>query len=144
MLIGSDLFIAYVKKQDWLKETATGIFQSIEDGRLKGIRASTEVFHELYYVFSDYASVSTILKNAARMATLNNLTYINPTAEIYLSALELMDTYDLTSIFDAMYAATALTDQVPDHTVLSTDKIYERIKGITRKDPTNLERLHDS
>lgn len=87
MLIESDLFIAYMKKEDWLKEGATKIFRAVEEGRLKSIQASSEVFHEMYYVFSDYAPLSTLLRNLARIATLENITYIDATSEIYLSAI---------------------------------------------------------
>lgn len=139
MLIESDLFIAHMKKEDWLKETATKIFRAVEEGRLTGVQASSEVFHEIYYVFSDYASLNTILRNEARMATLENIKYIDATREIYISALELMNTYGMTSIFDGIYAATTLTEKVPDRTIVSTDNVYEKIRGIKRLDPRKIE-----
>lgn len=139
MLIESDLFIAYMKKSDWLKPKAEEIFSAISSNRLKDIQASSEVLHELYYVFVEYAPASTILGNAARVATMENIEYIDATREIYLSALELQSTYELGSIFDAIYAATTLTEMVPDHTVLSTDSAYDRIPGITRIDPRKIE-----
>ena len=139
MLIESDLIIAYMKKEDWLKETATKIFNAIEEDRLTGIQASSEVLHELYYVFSDYAPLSIIVANEARIATMKNITFIDPTRETYLCALNLMETYELKSIFDAIYAATTLLEKVPDHTILSTDEKYEKIKGIKRIDPRTLK-----
>ena len=139
MLLESDILIAYMKKKDWLKDVSTKIFDAIEKGKLKNMQMSSEVFHELYYVFSDYTSLSTILANEAKLATMNNLAFIDPTRETYLSALNLMETYGMKSIFDAIYAATALTEKVPDHTILSTDKTYERIKGIKRIDPRKLQ-----
>lgn len=139
MLLESDIIIAYMKREDWLKNRATEIFEAIERGRLTDIQLSSEVFHELYYVFSDYASLSVILGNEAWLATLRNVTFIDPTKEIYLSALNLMETYHLKSIFDAFYAATTLTDRVPDHTILSADGAYGRIRGVTRMDPMELQ-----
>jgi len=139
MLIESDLFIAYMKKSDWLKPKAEEIFKAINSKRLKGIQASSEVLHELYYVFVEHAPVPIILGNAARMATMENIEFIDATREIYLSALELVSTYELGSIFDAIYAATALTEMVPDHTILSTDSAYDRVPGLTRLDPRTLE-----
>jgi len=50
-----------------------------------------------------------------------------------------MDTYGITSIFDAIYAATALSANVPDHTIISTDKTYDKIKGLKRIDPQKLK-----
>jgi len=55
MLTDSDLIIAYMKREDRLKDTATAIFKAAEEGRLTNLQASSEVLHELYYVFSEYA-----------------------------------------------------------------------------------------
>jgi len=139
LLLESDIFIAYMKKEDWLKKTATAIIQAIEKGRLSPVQASTEVFHELYYVFSDYVPLQTIMANEAKIATINNLNYIAPEYTTYLTALSIMDTYGITSIFDAIYAATALSANVPDHTIISTDKKYDAIKGLKRIDPQKLK-----
>jgi hypothetical protein len=50
-----------------------------------------------------------------------------------------MNSYGVSSIFDAIYAATALTERVPDHTIVSTDKVYDRISGVKRVDPRELK-----
>mgnify|MGYP001103857359 CR=1 FL=1 len=139
MLLESDIIIAHMKREDWLKKKATEIFEAIQDGRLKEIQLSSEVFHELYYVFSDYAPLSLILTNEAWLATVKNITFIDPTKEIYLSALDLMETYHMKSIFDAIYASTALSEKTPDHIIVSTDDVYGRIKGIQRIDPRELQ-----
>ena len=139
MLIDSDLLIAYMKKKDWLKPTAEKIFNAICENKLQNIQVSTDVIHELYYVFKDIAPIPTILGNAAKIITMENITYIDPTGEILLSALEIVSTYHLGSIFDAIYAATALTDKVPDHTILSTDTAYDQILGLVRIDPRDLQ-----
>ncbi|KPV63165.1 MAG: hypothetical protein AOA66_1015 [Candidatus Bathyarchaeota archaeon BA2] len=139
MLLESDVFIAYMKKEDWLKKVATAIIDAVEKGRLRPVQASTEVFHELYYVFSDYAPLQTIMANEAKIATIKNLNYIAPEYITYLTALSIMDTYGITSIFDAIYAATALSANVPDHTIISTDEKYDFIKGLKRIDPQKLK-----
>ena len=41
------------------------------------------------------------------------------------------------SIFDAYYAATAL-NQVEDHTIISTDKVFDAVPGIKRIDPRKI------
>jgi hypothetical protein len=41
------------------------------------------------------------------------------------------------SIFDAYYAATALSS-VPDHTIISTDVVFDKVSGLKRVDPRNL------
>ena len=101
MLIESDLIIAYIKKSDWLKPSADKIFQAIQTKHLENIQISTHVIHELYYVFSDLAQLSTILSNAVKISTLDNITYVDTTREIMISALELISTYQKSSVFDA-------------------------------------------
>ena len=49
-------------------------------------------------------------------------------------AITLMKQYRIKSIFDAYYAATAL-NQAKDHTIISTDDIFDVIPGIIRMDP---------
>ena len=49
-----------------------------------------------------------------------------------------MNSHGLTSFFDAVYAATALTDEVPDGVIVSTDTVYDRIPGIKRLDPREM------
>jgi len=139
MLIESDMFIAHMKKSDWLKEAATKLFEAIEQGKLKNVQASTEIFHEIYYVFSDYTTPSILTSNLVKYASLDNITFLDATMEIHISALELMNSYNLTSIFDALYAATVLNGKVPDKTIISTDSVYDRIPGIKRIDPRKME-----
>jgi len=139
LLLESDIFIAYMKKEDWLKKAATAIIDAVEKGKLGAVQVSTEVFHELYYVFSDYVPLQTIIANEARIATINNVNFIAPEYLTYLTALSIMDTYGITSIFDAIYVATALSADVPDHTIISTDKKYDAVKGLKRIDPQKLK-----
>jgi len=139
LLIESDLLIAYVKKADWLKETATKVVRAIEEGTLSPIQASTEVFHELFYVFYEFVPILTIIVDEAKISTIRNITFIPPTPETYLTSMSLMETYDLKSIFDAIHAATTLSQDVPDHMILSTDVVYDRVKGLRRIDPAGLK-----
>jgi hypothetical protein len=48
-----------------------------------------------------------------------------------------MKQFKLNSIFDAYYAATAL-NSVPDHTIISTDEVFDSVTGIKRSDPRAL------
>jgi len=137
VLIESDILIAYIKKRDWLKPIATRIIDAIESGKIR-VQASSEVLHELYYVFSDFASIDIILANEARISSIRNLEFVEPDPAIYLTALSLMETYELTSIFDAIYAATTLSPKTTDNKIISSDGIYDKIKGIERVDPREL------
>jgi predicted nucleic acid-binding protein len=59
------------------------------------------------------------------------------TVQVDLLALVLMEQYQINSIFDAYHAATALNME-EDHTILSTDTIFDKIPGLTRVDPHQL------
>ena len=70
MLLESDILIAYLKREDWLKDIASRLLRSIEAGKLGRVQVSTEVFHELYYVFSGFVPITVILANEAKLSTL--------------------------------------------------------------------------
>ncbi|MEM1809810.1 MAG: hypothetical protein QW448_06065 [Thermofilaceae archaeon] len=48
-----------------------------------------------------------------------------------------MKQFKLASIFDAHYAATTL-NQAPDHTIVTTDTVYDRMPGARRANPREL------
>ncbi len=143
MLLESDVLVAHLKKTDWLKDAATQIFGGLHEGTLRA-EASSEVLHELVYVFQDIAPLSILKSNIAKLATTPNLIFIRPSCETYIMAVHLSETYGISSIFDAIHAATALGVEVPDHTVISTDNIYDRVPGLRRIDPRSLCMEEDS
>ena len=132
--------MAYLKKSDWLKSTATRIIELIQEGKFPDAQASSELLHELYCVFSDHAPLSTLKANFARIVTIPNLEFIDATPETYISAVHLAESFSVTSIFDAIHAATALGPGVPDHSIVSTDEAYDRIAGLKRIDPREIVR----
>ncbi len=139
MLLETDLLIAYLKKEDWLKPLAKKVIGAVQEGKLKNVYSSTEVLHEMYYVFAEFAALETILADLAKVATLTNLSFLEPSTEVYLSAVHLAKSYRMSSIFDAIYAATALSRHVPDHTIISTDEVFERVPGLRRVHPSDLK-----
>ena len=135
MMIESDVLYAYIKRDDWLKKHAVRLISRIERGDFQTVYASREVLHELYYVSMDEGiGVDAFLNRVAAVTAIKNLLYLDTTYEIDLLALALMEQYALTSIFDAYYAATA-ANQVDDHTIISTDSVFDRIPAIRRIDP---------
>ena len=137
-MIETDMLYAYVKKQDWLKETANKIISRIIKGDFGQVFASRESLHELYYVSKEEAvSTDELIARGAAITAIQNLTFLETTLEIDLLALVLMRQYGFTSIFDAYYAATAL-NQVEDHTIISTDKVFDCIPGLIRMDPRKI------
>lgn len=138
MMIETDMLYAYVKKEDWLKPTANAIMLRITKGELDTVYASRESLHEIYYVSKEEGvSADEFIARTAALTAIENLAFLETTYEIDLLALTLMRQYGIDSIFDAYYAATAL-NQIPDHTIISTDTVFDAIPGIKRIDPREL------
>jgi predicted nucleic acid-binding protein len=137
-MIETDMLYAYVKKEDWLKETAKNIISRVIKGEFGQVYVSRECLHEIYYVSKEEGvSTDELINRAATLTAIQNLTFIDTTFEVDLLALVLMRQYGFTSIFDAYYAATTL-NQVEDHTIISTDKIFDCIPGLVRIDPRKI------
>lgn len=135
MLIETDTIYAFVKNSDRLKPTAEKLIWRIKEGELGEVAASREALHELYYVsMREGVTLDDYISRAAALTSIPNLRFLPTTPEIDLLALVLMRQHGLTSIFDAYHAATAL-NQVKDHTIISTDHVFDRIPGIKRIDP---------
>lgn len=137
-MIETDVLYAYVKTSDWLKTVAGVLINKINGGELGLVYSSREVFHELYYVsVEEGVSIDEYVKRVASLTAINNLKFLETTAEIDLLAFTLMKQYRITSVFDAYYAATAL-NQVADHTIVSTDEVFDKIPGVIRLTPKEL------
>jgi predicted nucleic acid-binding protein len=131
-LIESDLLLAVIKKEDRLKPAAERILEKIDSGELKGVYASTAVLQEVIFWFYNRQLLSELAKAVNILSHLPNVEWIPITPEICLTASLLINEYN-TSPFDAYHAATAIPR---DKTILSTEHIYDKIKGITRIEPT--------
>ncbi len=137
-MIETDLLYAYVKEEDRLKPVADKVFTKIVKGELGIVYASRESLHELYYVSKkEGVSLDEYISRAAALTAIENLKFVETTYQIDLLALTLMRQYRIESLFDAYYAATAL-NQVPDHTIISADEVFDTIPGIKRIDPHKL------
>ncbi|MBS7611105.1 PIN domain-containing protein [Candidatus Bathyarchaeota archaeon] len=135
MMIETDILYAYIKKEDWLKPTANKVMLKIARGELGAVYASRESLHEIYYVSREEGvSTDELITRFAALTAIENLIFLETTYEIDLLALALIRQYGINSIFDAYYAATAL-NQIPDHTIISTDTVFNIIPGIKRIDP---------
>ena len=137
-MIETDILFAYVKNEDWLKPTANKLISRIISGEFGIVYASRESLHEIYYVSkAEGVSTDELIARTAALTAIDNLTFLDTTYEIDLLALALIRQYGFTSIFDAYYAATAL-NQIEDHTIISTDTIFDCIPGIKRIDPLEI------
>lgn len=138
MLIENDMILAFYKKDDHLKPLATHLFSRIEQGDFGTVVIPSVFSIELYYVLRALTGVTPVRDVISHLITFPNLSIIPSTIDHQLAALFLLENYQLESIFDAVYAAVSLSDDNPDHTIISTDHIYDRIEGLTRLDPTRV------
>ncbi len=132
ILIESDLLLAGIKKEDRLKPAAEKILDKIDAGEIKGVYASIASIQEIIFWFYNRQLYSELSRAVNVLTHLRNVEWINLTPEICLTASLLINEYK-TSPFDAYHIATAISK---DKTILSTEHIYDKIKGIIRIDPT--------
>jgi len=138
LMIEADMLYAHVKTDDWLKPTAEKLMRRIARGEFGVVFTSREVLHELYYVsMEEGLPLESYILRLAALTALPNLKYLDTTSEIDLLAATLMRQFKLNSIFDAYYAATAL-NAVEDHTIASTDEVFDSVTGVKRIDPRKL------
>ena len=88
-------------------------------------------------------SLEYLLSKLASLTQIENIEWLPSTMEVSLTAITLMLEYDISSIFDAYYAATALLLD-PDKTIISTDPVYDKLPGIKRIDPRDLAEKLDT
>lgn len=139
MIIETDLLYAYVKESDWLKPVASRIMKDISGGKYGIVHASRESLHELYYVsMNEGASLDNYITRAAAITSIDNLVFHPTTHEIDLLTFVLMKQYKITSLFDAYHAAAALSME-EDHTIVSTDAVFDKLPGLIRLDPREME-----
>ena len=132
-LIESDLLLAVLKKEDRLKPTAELILEKIESGDIKGVYASTASMQEIVFWLYNRQLLKELTAAINLLSHLRNVEWVPLTTEVCLTASLLINEYKI-SPFDAYHAATALSK---DKTILSTEHVYEKIRGITRITPTD-------
>jgi len=137
-MIETDVLFSHLKDEDWLKEDAELILANVASGGLGEVRVSREAIHELYYLLARIGHPpAEILSKVGALTRIENLSWVATTTDDDLLALSLITTYRLSSVFDSYHAAACLL-QDPQHTMVSTDKTYEKIPRIKRVDPRDL------
>lgn len=131
ILIESDLLLAYIKKSDWLKPTAEKILSRVASGDIPDTYASTATLQEIIFWFFNRNMHRELVQATNAITHIRNMRWIDLSPEICLTASMLIKEYEINP-FDAYHAATAVSE---DKTILSTEHIYDRIKGIKRIDP---------
>ncbi|MEM4430253.1 MAG: hypothetical protein QXM08_03755, partial [Thermofilaceae archaeon] len=114
------------------------LLQRVAEGRsapfTPSARASTK-----FTMFSPKEGVplDEIISRFAPLTSIDNLIFLETTYEVDPLAPTPMKQFKLASIFDAYHAATTL-NQAPDHTIITTDTVYDRMPGARRANPREL------
>ena len=137
-MIESDVLYAHVKQRDWLKDHAETLLRAVQAGEMKNVCADRETLHELYYLLArSGVKAEEALSRVGALTRIPNLRWVGTDTDDDLLALSLMATYRLSSVFDAYHASACLLHD-PEHTVVSTDSVYDKILGLKRVDPREL------
>ena len=131
MLLDSDIFIAVIKEEDRLKQASPKILKAVERKRLKNVYASVASIQEIIFWLLNRGFKDKILLTVSGVFKIKNLEWIPLDKEVFLTASALIEEYEL-GAFDAYIAATAL---LKDRVIVSSDHIYDKIKGIRRVSP---------
>ncbi len=131
--------MAFVKREDRLKPVAEKILVGIHSGKLRGFYASAATMQEIVFWFFNRGLFKELVDAVNALIHIRNLEWIGITPEMCLNASVLIDEYGINP-FDSYHAATAISG---DKKILSTEHIYDRIKGIERIDPRDFAKRLD-
>jgi bifunctional DNA-binding transcriptional regulator/antitoxin component of YhaV-PrlF toxin-antitoxin module/predicted nucleic acid-binding protein len=131
ILIESDLLLAAIKKEDRLKPVSAKILYAIDSGKLKGVYASTAAIQETIFWLYNRQLFDELIKAVNFLSHVRHIEWISLTPEICTAAALLIGEYNITP-FDAYHLATAIS---MDKTILSTEHIYEKVKGVKKIEP---------
>ena len=130
-LLETDIIFAYLNRDDKHHDTATAVFNAIKHGTILSICSLSLVELELIYKSNKLEEY--LIPHIAALTTLPNVTYASLSVDIVLSSIYLRQSNGL-SFFDSHYAATALRG---DSRIVSTDRAYNNVPGLTRIDPSD-------
>ena len=131
ILIETDLLLAFIKEEDRLKTTAKKVLQGIHSGELDGFYASTTVIQEIIFWFSNREMTDELMSAVNALIHIENLRWVELSTELCLAASVLMNEYRINP-FDAYHLATSIQN---DKMILSTDHVFDRVKGVKRVVP---------
>ena len=132
-LLENDTIFAYLNEYDTNHATAERIFQKLEKGDIQ-VEISSVSLIEMELIYRSEKMEDKLLKHLAAVAALPNVKYIALTPDVAVASVYLRQTLNLT-FFDSHYAATALN---LDRTIISFDKAYDKVPGLTRIKPDTI------
>ncbi|MFW9881512.1 MAG: type II toxin-antitoxin system VapC family toxin [Candidatus Thorarchaeota archaeon] len=132
-LIDSDMILAYIKKDDRHQESAEIIFGKIIAGELE-VYISSSMFVEIAFVLKRNNQLDLLSDVYKLIYKMPNISIIPISENIIEDAYKHM-MKDI-GILDSIQAATALRY---DKKIISTDHIFDKIKGLIRIKPEEIQ-----
>ena len=132
-LLENDVIFAYLNEYDHNHTTAERIFHKLQNGEIT-LEISSVSLIEMELIYRSEKMEDKLLKDLAAVAALPNVKYIALTPDVAVASVYLRQTLNLT-FFDSHYAATALN---LDQKIISSDKAYDKIQGLTRIKPDTM------
>ncbi len=129
-LLENDVIFAYLNEHDPHHDIAEKIFHKLRERQLT-LEISSVSLVEMQLIYKSERLERKLLKDLAAVAALPHVQYVALTPDIAVASVYLRETLDLT-FFDSHYAATALD---VDREIISFDRSYDKVPGLTRIDP---------
>lgn len=123
--------MAHIKKSDRLKPASEKILNRVASGAIPDVYAATATLQEIIFWFSNRNMLRELIQATNAIAHIRNIRWIDLSPDICLTTSLPIKEYDINP-FDAYNAATSISE---DKTILSTEHVYDRIRGIKRIDP---------
>jgi len=132
-LLENDVVFAYLNELDPGHKAAERIFRRLQEGEL-ALEASSVALLEMELIYRSEGREDRLLAHLAAVASLPGVRYVPLTPDIAIASVYLRRTIGL-SFFDSHYAATALG---LDGEIVSRDRAYDGVPGLTRVDPDSM------
>jgi predicted nucleic acid-binding protein len=132
-LLENDVVFAYLNELDPHHETAERILKKLQEGEI-ALDASSVSLVEMELIYRSEDREDLLLSHLAAIAALPSVAYAPLTPDLVIAGVYLRQTLGL-SFFDSHYAATALS---LDGKIISYDKAYDKVPGLSRIDPDSV------
>ena len=132
-LIENDVVFAFLNEYDQNHPIAERIFKKLQDSQITLDMSSVSLI-EMELIYRSEKRENNLLRDLSALSALPNVKYIPLTPDLTIASAYLRQSLNLT-FFDSHYAATALS---LDRQVISFDREYEKVPGLTRVNPDNV------
>jgi len=132
-LLENDVIFAFLNEHDPNHGIAEKIFQKLQNGDVT-VEISSVSLLEMELIYRSENMEDRLLRDLAALAALPNVKYVALTPDVAVASVYLRQTLNLT-FFDSHYAATALDH---DRKIISSDRSYDKVHGLTRLDPSTI------